>query len=295
VNPVSHPQYSDIVIDADSGVPDADYPNMFSYEATVDGKPVTLPAVAVDPTNILNISDTDSNAYRQFGSTLFNFRRSAVGPREVDVLSTEMLGETFTPAVSQGVTAGLFGAPVDIVNMVFEVADFGVNAARTGGFDTPIRGNRYLSSEEPIGGSKFLTQQLQAGADIVNPALVAAGETIGAGDLVRDYFQFDFTPEERTKAQKYVSLIGQIAGAAPLEGKAIADFVGVLAKTTGNATTEKVYEALSELWNTSPKKAAAVETTMGIGFGTGMVGSLEALEQTWPSAPAWACHTKVGR
>ena len=288
MNPVSHPQYSDIVIDADSGVPDADYPNMFSYEATIDGKPVTLPAVAVDPTNILNISDTDSNAYRQLGSALHNIRGSAGGPREVDVFSTEMLGETLLPAISKGSTAGLFGAPVDLVNMGFEVVDGVINAARTGGFDTPIRGNRYLSSEEPIGGSKFLTRHLQAGADIVNPALVAAGETIGAGDWVRNYFQFDFTPEERTKAQKYVSLIGQIAGAAPLEGKAIAEFVGLLAKTRGNATTEKVYEALSELWNTSPKKAAALETTMGIGFGTGMVGSLEALEQTWPNAPAWA-------
>jgi len=288
VTPVSHPQYSDVVIDADSGTPDADYPNMFSYEATVDGKPVTLPAVAVDRSGILNVSDTDSNAYRQLGSTLYNLRGSAGGPPEVDVFSKEMLGETLIPAISKGSTAGLFGAPVDLVNMVFEVADAGVNAARTGGFDTPIRGNRYLSSEEPIGGSKFLTRQLQAGADIVNPALVAAGETIGAGDLVRDYFQFDFTPDERTKAQKYVSLIGQIAGAAPLEGKAIAEFVGLLAKTRGNATTEKVYEALSELWNTSPKKAAALETTMGIGFGTGMVGSLEALEQTWPGAPAWA-------
>ena len=182
MNPVSHPQYSDIVIDADSGVPDADYPNMFSYEATIDGKPVTLPAVAVDPTNILNISDTDSNAYRQLGSALHNIRGSAGGPREVDVFSTEMLGETLLPAISKGSTAGLFGAPVDLVNMGFEVVDGVINAARTGGFDTPIRGNRYLSSEEPIGGSKFLTRQLQAGADIVNPALVAAGETIGAGD-----------------------------------------------------------------------------------------------------------------
>jgi hypothetical protein len=288
VNPISHPQYSDIVIDADSGVADADYPNMFSYTATIDGKPRQLPAVAVDPANVLNITDTESNAYRQFGTTLYNLRGGEAGPREVDVFSKEMVGKTLLPALSKAPTAGVFGAPVDLTNMVLEVVDDVINVARTGGVDTPLRGNRYLSSEEPILGSKFLTRHLQAGADIVNPALVAAGEAVDAGEIVKNWFQFDFTPEERTQAQKYVSLIGQMAGASALEGKAIAEFVGQLAKAGGRPTAKRIYEAMSELWNTSPKKAAALETAMGTGFGIGMVGTLEHLEDAWPGAPAWA-------
>ena len=245
MNPISHPQYSDIVIDADSGVADADYPNMFSYTATVDGEPRQLPAVAVDPANLLNITDTESNAYRQFGTTLYNLMGGEAGPREVDVFSKEMVGKTLFPALSKAPTAGFFGAPVDLTNMVLEVVDATVNVARTGGFDTPLRGNRYLSSEEPLGGSKFLTRQLQAGADIVNPALVAAGEAVDAGEIVKNWFQFDFTPEERTQAQKYVSIIGQMAGSSALEGKAIAEFVGQLAKAGGRPTAKRIYEAMS--------------------------------------------------
>jgi hypothetical protein len=63
------------------------------------------------------------------------------------------------------------------------------------------------------------------------------------------------TPDESTKARKYVSLITQIAAGAPMEGAVIAKLAVQLAKTPGLEPTKKaVYEALSEMQVNAPKK-----------------------------------------
>jgi hypothetical protein len=100
------------------------------------------------------------------------------------------------------------------------------------------------------------------------------------------------TPDESTKARKYVSLIAQIAAGAPMEGAVIAKLAVQLAKTPGLEPTKKaVYEALSEMQVNNPKEAAGLEALMGTAAGTGMVTSLEALEAAYPDAPQWMKNT----
>jgi hypothetical protein len=202
------------------------------------------------------------------------------------------------------------GAPADLANVVLGAADFGINTARyaASGFEK-FPDERILSSDprKVFGGSEQIARGFENVGDLSRkadayldkemgtygsvPFIGDVPYDLGLSDLALGAVSFDTSPDESTKTRKYVSMITQVIGAAPVEGALIAKLALQLAKTTKNPTAERVYEAISEMQVNNPIKAAAVETSMGTAVGTGMVVSLDALEAAYPNAPQWMKNT----
>jgi hypothetical protein len=314
---IVHPLYPNLTIDSDSGVL---APGGRSYVYTVtraDGSTAKTPGMYINREEMLDATtDLDSTNSAMVQDALSKIP----GAERAQSDGGGIVIDTVGPAIQKGALSGFLGAPVDVANAALTGADMiiqgGLAAGRalTGqGFD--YRTDRILSSEVPKGGSKYFLRGFQDIGDAVRAldqrlddkiGTVSEagffGTGLGAGteayvgnlpadlgitDAVLGFFQFDLTPKEITTAERYVSMIAQIAAAAPMEGAVIANIAARLAKTTPNATRQQVYKAVSEHQMRAPGKAARLETVLGAGAGGGMIASLEALEAVYPEAPEW--------
>ena len=301
---ITHQLFPDIVIDTGSGVQQG---NFWRYKARKGGGAYfDLPsAIPFDPTTLeQNINDSDSEVYGSVAANLKGLQFLSQGPEG-------LFPGTISPALQKS-APGVFGTPVDLMNMAAQgLVDLPINFFdwAFGGFEGDMPSERYLSADprKVVGGSAQIARGMEQIGDVAREGIRATEEAglnvaipewvplvgekrIGARTLL-EAFAFDMTPDESTKARKYTSLIMQIIGAAPVEGVAIARLATQLAKTTKNPTAERVYDAISEMHQNNPIKAAAVETAMGSAVGGGMVTSIEALEKVYPDAPQWMKNT----
>ena len=295
---LTHPLFENIAIDAGSGVPDASGRN-WTYSATdkSTGETFNLPMIQISPENLRT---ADGQAV--LGAVLQSARRGASLRQDEGVISG-----TIIPALTRTPT-NILGSPADLANaLIAGVVDAPLNLGdwALGGFEGEIPSERYLSSDPRyvLGGSEQLARGLETVGDAARSAAQWVDENmptfrvpfvdaevpidLGVSDLVLGALKFDTTPNERTKARKYISLITQMIGGAPVEGALIAQLATQLAKTTSSATSQHVYEALSDMQLNNPLRAAVTETAMGAAAGAGMVTSLETLLEVYPDAPQW--------
>jgi hypothetical protein len=306
--PLEHPHYLGYVINPASAIVDED-DGAVSFEVTdPDGVTKRLPPMwDVDPATLAkDFLNEESAAFTLFANALGDLRGTSTlesGPEP----SGNILYRTISPALQLGLTANLVGAPVDAMNALTRaIVDAPINLGRWAatGFEGEMPSERYASAEVPLGGSASIARGLEAvgrGAKQLREAADKAGATInipltpdflggyetgefGLQELLR-FFEFDMTPDESTRARRYISLIAQIAAGAPLEGALIAKLAVQLAKTTKSASKKAIYEAVSEMQRTDPVKAAGLETLMGTGAGVGMITSEAALDEYYPDAP----------
>lgn len=284
---VKHPLYPDVTIDSTSGVADSSGDN-WTYTATKGGSTFQLPAVQVRPNELTSKSGQQTLAVVLDGA----------GPEVAPEGEGSTFIETVIPAAQKGMVANVAGAPVDLMNMLVQAGvDSPVNFTKwaMSGFQGDMPTDRVLSSDDPFLGSKSFVRGFEAVGQEARELREAAeqeGPLASIPAQALRFIEFDMTPDESTKARKYISLITQVAAGAPVEGKAIADLAIQLAKNPSiTPTTEAVYNAISEMQRTNPAKAAAFEGTVGTLVGTGMVGSLEILESTYPNAPQWMKNT----
>jgi len=301
---IKHPLYPDVTVDSASGVPDAGG-NNWTYTATKGGSSFTLPMMQFPPGDLSSEEGLDALAVvlQDVGS--------------VDQPSDQgsLWEETISPAIQKAVP-NLVGAPVEIANLLLRVGvDAPVNLAKWAaeGFEGNIPSDRYASSADPWLGSKQIVAGFEAVGDVARkgiesgvgsvtvpesvsvfdfdiPVPVLGGEKVGVATLLQP-FAFDMTPDESTKAKKYISLITQITAGAPMEGAVIGKLAVQLAKSAENVTYQSVLNAISELQMTRPKTAAAYETIMGTAVGGSMVTSIEVLDAVYPDAPQWMKNT----
>tara|TARA_R110000868_G_scaffold18663_1_gene81668 strand:- start:284 stop:4993 length:4710 start_codon:yes stop_codon:yes gene_type:complete len=296
---ITHSLYPGITVNTDNAVKDPGLP-IWTYQANINGKTVSLPGMNISPEDMVSgHGDAASEAYSALSSSLRPFGKGTTSTEDRGILQ-----ETVNPGVQRGV-ANVFGTPVDLSNSVLTAVDHGINAVRyaAGGFEQFPR-DRILSSnpKHVVGGSEQVSRGFGNVGELARTAIDATEEAglnvnLGGGVVVGartlfDLFSFNINPDESTKARKYVSLVSQIAGGAPLEGAALAKLVSQLAKTPGlNPTKKAIYDAMSEMQVNSPGQAAGLEALMGTAAGTGMVTSLEALDAAYPDAPKWMQDT----
>lgn len=306
---VKHQLYPEVIIDTDSVQETSS--GSYNYKLSYDGGTTFVDApssIRVDPASLArDINKDGTAAYLSVDALLQNVQYAKQGPEP-------LFSGTIGPAL-QRTPANILGAPADLANLALTVPDAGINFLdwAFSGFEGSMPDRRYLSSDprNVIGGSEQIARGMEdigdlaragtratqeAGLNVTIPDVVdyldlgLGGKEVGARTLF-DIFSFDTSPDESTKTRKYISLLTQIVGAAPVEGAAIAKLARELAKTSGNPTSQKVYEALSDLQTKSPKKAATLELGAGTLAGTGMITSLEALEAAYPNAPQWMKST----
>ena len=296
---VKHPLHPNIIIDS-VGTQET---GGIQYKYSSDGGNTFLNFPTLVPTSISqNIVENDLKNPKTQTHKLFNHLLGTLPVGKDPSDPDDFYASTIVPALQRS-PATVVGAPVDIANLVTQlVVDTPINAIDWAfkGFEGNMPTERYLSSEEPFLGSKNLARGFQTIGDLAREGIEATEKAgwnvevplidakIGLAKTPLDFLAFDVTPNESTKARKYISLITQIIGAAPAEGLAIAKLATELAKTTKNVTAQHVYDALSSLHRKNPLKAAFTEAGMGSLAGMGMVTSLEALPE---DSPQWVKNT----
>ena len=295
---LTHPLFPNLVVDTGSGVPDASGEN-FRYSVTDknSGEQFDTGLIQIDPKELRT-----EVGMSVLGTALQSARRGqSVQPHEGVIPGTVLPALTRTPT-------NIVGSLADTANMLIgTVVDVPINLGdwALGGFEGEIPSKRYLSSDprDVVGGSEQLARGLEAVGDVAREGIAATeraglnvavpeyipflgGSKVGAKTLL-DPFAFDTSPKEGRKRDKYISLITQMVGPAPLESALIANLAKELAKTTASPTSQHVFEALSEMQLNNPLRAAANESVMATAASAGMVTSLEALLAVYPDAPQW--------
>jgi hypothetical protein len=142
---ITHPLYPGVTVNTDNAVKDPDL-SLWTYTATIDGKPVRLPGMSVSPEAMVSgHGDDTSEAYVSLASSLSPLVKGTTPAGDRGILE-----ETFFPAVQLS-AANLLGIPADVSNTVLGVVDAGINAVRyaAGGFEKfPERKNLVFGSEE---------------------------------------------------------------------------------------------------------------------------------------------------
>ena len=315
MEPLEHPHYPGYIINPDSAIVDPD-DGAVSFEVQgPGGSRERLPSMlGVDPSTLAkDILNDRSAAFSLFANALADLEGVST-PGAAPERRDDSWAKTIGPALQKGTTANIFGAPVDLMNLLTRaIVDTPINLGRWAArdFEGEMPSERYASAEVPFGGSESIARGLEAVGRGAKELRLAADETIGTinlpltpdiglgldwegfetgefgpQDLLR-FIEFDMTPDESTKARKYVSLITQIAAGAPIEGALIAKLVEKLAKTTKSPSKKAIFDAVSEMQRTNPTKAAGYEALMGTAVGTSMVVSTQGLEAAYPNAPPW--------
>jgi len=295
---LTHTLFPNYVVDTESGQSDGTGEN-FRYSVTDKkrGDKFDTPFIQVSPDELQT-----PDGLSVLGAVLQSAQRGpSVQPHEGVILETVIPALTRTPT-------NTVGSPADLANaLIAGVVDAPINLGdwALGGFEGEIPSKRYLSSDprDVVGGSEQLARGLEAVGDVAREGIAATeraglnvavpeyipflgGSKVGAKTLL-DPFAFDTSPKEGRKRDKYISLITQMFGGSPVDASLIAKLATQLAKTTSSATSQHVYEALSEMQLNNPLRAAATEAAMGAAAGAGMVTSLETLLEVYPDAPQW--------
>ena len=299
-----HQLHPNITIDTSTGTQNDG--GGWDYQVKIgDGPSFPLPdSVGYDPEQLTeNINNSESAIYAVLNSSLGRISKVSQGPGST-------FGQTVSPSL-QKTPGNIVGLLADTANQVLAVPDAGINLFNWafGGFEGEVPQKRYISSDprNVVMGSTQINRALQGVGDIARAGIRATdeaelnvtipetwydmglgGSRVGAKTLL-DPFAFNTTPNTQTRRLEYISLISEIIGSAPVEGAAIAKLANQLTRTTTSPTAELVYEAISEMPNAHPIKAAASEVAMGAVTGAGMVTSDAALEAAYPDGtpPPW--------
>ena len=139
---ITHPLYPKVTVNTDNAVKDPDL-SLWTYTATIDGKPVRLPGMSVSPEAMVSgHGDDTSEAYVSLASSLSPLVKGTTPPGDRGILE-----ETVFPAV-QSFVPNLLGVPAGVGNAFLGAVDTGINAVRyaAGGFEK-FPSERTLSSD----------------------------------------------------------------------------------------------------------------------------------------------------
>ena len=226
--------------------------------------------------------------------------------------------QTISSGMQQGV-AFIPGLPAWIGNSLLSIPDIFVSLgdwaikgfpenhpAAKGRFDQYLSQPKgeYLGSPEQferlaqnVGDSAGMARRFinEATGTVTIPMI---NQEIGLGNFL-NMLEFDTTAQTRDKAQLYLSLLGNIIGAAPVEGALIGKLIHKMSTVKGAPTEDKlVNEMTSYEYSTtgeggfwSPRTWASTRAEMGMGFvaTTGMVGAME-LGEGAPHSFRWRFH-----
>ena len=221
---VKHQLYPEVIIDTDSVQETSS--GSYNYKLSYDGGTTFVDApssIRVDPASLArDINKGGTAAYLSVDALLQGVKPK--GGTEGGILS-----ETIGPAL-QRTPANVLGAPADLANLALTVPDTGINFLNWafGGFEGDMPDRRYLSSDprNVIGGSEQIARGMEAigdvaragtrvtqeaGLNVTIPDVVdyldlgLGGKEVGARTLF-DIFSFDTSPDESTKARKYMRL-----------------------------------------------------------------------------------------
>jgi|TARA_R110002124_G_scaffold80892_13_gene213926 hypothetical protein len=234
----------------------------------------------------------------------------AQGPR--NDMATEPWYQTFSSGAQEGVSQ-IPGLPAWVMNTALMVPDIFYNMGEWAvqGFpeDHPITKGQfkqflsqpegsYLGSPEQFSAlAQGLGDNVRNARKFINDAtgtvtIPIINEQIGLGNFL-SMLEFDTTPEQLTKAQKYLRLLGNILGPSPIEGAMIGRLMSKMSKVPGVATEDKLVSEMSSYEYSmggkgilSPRSWAGTRAETGMGFvaGSGMIGAME-MSEDWPE---WA-------
>ena len=224
--------------------------------------------------------------------------------------------ESWVETVSSGIQKGVSfipGMPAWIGNSLLSVPDIFVNLGDWAleGFpsDHPIAKGQfkrhlsqpegeYLGSPEQFAElSQNLGDHAGAARRFINEATGTVSipiikQEIGLGNFL-SMLEFDTTPQQRDKGQQYLTLLGEILGAAPIEGLALGRLMYKLSTVPGSVSKEKLLNEMTSyeyslggkgFWDPRTWAGTRAETGMGGVAGAGMIGAMELGE----NAPEWA-------
>lgn len=287
---------SGVSLDPDSGVPHTTVSGVNTYDVQVDNGQIFKLDIDIAPDKILEVLRNQTHPAHT--ALLHNLRQYQVGVEAPKGVITE----TLLPSLQVGAGPHFLGALTELSNMALRAGvDLPINAAKwlSGGAKGPFPGERYITHERPIGGGDWFRERFRevsgaarTGREFLEehvPELTVdlpglAPRQMGVGDVMR-LLEFDMDPDESDKAREYISLIGQIAGSAALEGAGLIKLVEILAKSGGNPTTQRVHQVLNEFQSQFPKLSVTMETSTGALAGGGTIASMELLNKYWPDAP----------
>ena len=234
----------------------------------------------------------------------------AQGPR--DDMATEPWYQTLSSGIQEGVShiPGLLPW-VSNTALMFPDIFYNMGEWAVQGFpeDHPITKGRFrqiLSQPEGsyLGSPEQFAQLAQGLGDNVRIArkfindatgtvtIPIINEQIGLGNFL-SMLEFDTTSEQKTKAQTYLRLLGNIIGPSPIEGAMIGRLMHNMSKVPGKPTEDKLISEMSSYEYSmggkgilSPRSWAGTRAETGMGFvaGSGMIGAME-MSEDWPE---WA-------
>ena len=234
--------------------------NLYAYEAVVNGD------------TYLNLSGegwflTPDNFTEALQSEdMVNRIRKAIGDHGGLVQREKR--ESWVQTLSSGMQEGLMslpGTPAWIANSALAVPDIfatlGDWASKGFPEDHPIAKGKFthiLSQPEGTyaGSPEQFARLAQNLGDHAGTARRFINESIGTvtipmikqeigfGNFL-SMLEFDTSPQNRDKTQKYLGLLGNILGAAPVEGALVGKLLHKLSKTPGPATEEKLLDEMS--------------------------------------------------
>ena len=234
----------------------------------------------------------------------------AQGPR--DDMATEPWYQTLSSGIQEGVShiPGLLPW-VSNTALMFPDIFYNMGEWAVQGFpeDHPITKGKFrqiLSQPEGsyLGSPEQFAQLAQGLGDNVRNArkfindatgtvtIPIINEQIGLGNFL-SMLEFDTTSEQKTKAQTYLRLLGNILGPSPIEGAMIGRLMYNMSKVPGTPTRDKLVSEMSSYEYSmggkgilSPRSWAGTRAETGMGFvaSSGMIGAME-MSEDWPE---WA-------
>ena len=230
---------------------------------------------------------------------LLGFPSLSQGPGKGDV------AETLVPALNKGAVGMVPGIVADLPNaLVHAVGEipFSILKWAAGGGEGSLAKatkQRYITSSKPFLGVDYTTKKVEQGAKAASQYLTGDFKNTAAFDYIPDsvidfvdkhVLDIDLTPMQNTRGRKVLAMIGEMAGAAMMEGSVITAAANKLATFTGDLTTKLVANVLGDLQSRKPLRSVALETAAGGMAGAGMVYGPEMLPE---GTPKWLKDASV--
>ena len=200
-----------------------------------------------------------------------------------------VMAETVIPALNKGSVGMIPGVIADLPNaLVHAAGEIPVSIlkwAAKGGEGSLVEAakERYITSARPLLGVEQTTKKVEQGAKAASQYLKKEFPDSWVVDRINQHvLDIDLTPVQNTRGQKVLAMIGEMAGAAMMEGSVITAAANKLATFTGNITTKLVAQVLGDLQTRKPLRSVALETGAGGMAGAGMVYGPELLPEGTP-------------
>ena len=194
-------------------------PGIYEYGLTLKGGPQTSIKNDLNPTLMEKaVGDPDDANHGKVIHHL-GFQTLSQGPDK------GVIPETIIPAMSKGAYTWPSALAVDLPNTLVRLGletPFNFLRHAYGGFEGKMPDDRYITGGPGgVGTADWTAKKLEKGALAVSDALKEAT----GFEWIPDAFWLNLSPKENTRARKALSMISQMAGAAPAEAGALLGFL----------------------------------------------------------------------